>query len=73
MRGILYDRIKRGVLLTSVGAAFLIPVASAQACPAPQAPAWGFWSHILQVVHGAPAQHAGGSPSGGNITGHRIG
>jgi hypothetical protein len=67
MRGILYDRIKRGVLLTSVGAAFLVPVAAAQASQS-SAPAYGYWSHgpVSKTQHGA-------QPSGGKVTGHRIG
>jgi hypothetical protein len=66
MRGIAYGKIKRGLLLASVGvaslpAAFLVPVTSAQACPPAHAPAWGYWSH------------GPGSQSGGSVTGHRIG
>jgi hypothetical protein len=69
MRGIAYRRIKRGVLLASVGlasvpAAFLVPVTSAQASPSAHAPAWGYWSHGVAW---------GGSKSGGSVTGHRIG
>jgi hypothetical protein len=69
MREIAYGRIRRGVLLASVGvaslpAAFLVPVTSAQACPPAHARAWGYWSHGVSW---------GGSQSGGSVTGHRIG
>jgi hypothetical protein len=67
MRGIAYERIKRGVLLASVGATFLAPAAAAQACPPPWAPAWGYWQHGPGTV-----QHGNGH-SAGTITGHRIG
>jgi hypothetical protein len=68
MRVIGYDRIKRGALLVSVGAAFLAPAATAQACPPAHAPAWGYWSHGVQA-----AQNSQGKHSAGSITGHKIG
>jgi hypothetical protein len=68
MRMIGYDRIKRGALLVSVGAAFLAPAATAQACPPAHAPAWGYWSHGVTAAHGAESRHSGGS-----VAGHKIG
>ena len=73
MRAIAYDRVKRGVLLVSVGATFLLPAAAAQACPRAWAPAHGYWSRGF-AVHDAQSQNSGnGAGSAGAITGHRIG
>jgi hypothetical protein len=67
MRGIGYDRIKRGVLVASTGAAFLLPAAAAQATPPAWAPAYGYRDNVAktQGVHGGQAA--------GKITGHKIG
>ena len=61
MRGIGYERIKRGVLLASVGATFLAPAAAAQACPPPWAPAWGYWQHGPGIVQHGNGPHSAGT------------
>ena len=79
MRGIGYDRIKRGVLLATLGASFLIPAAAAQASPPAWAPAYGYWAHAgwrgQGVEQGAQGGHSGrqGGRRGAKIAGHKIG
>jgi hypothetical protein len=78
MREIAYDRVKRGVLLASVGAAFLLPATAAQATPPAWAPAGGYWCYSAATGQSGDGQSgdgqgAGGQQSGGHITGHKIG
>jgi hypothetical protein len=74
MRGIGYERIKRGVLVASVGASFLLPVTAAQASPPAWAPAPGYWTYGAGGQSGSTGQSGDrGGRSGAKISGHKIG
>ncbi len=70
MREIACERIKRAVLLGSVGAAMLVPATAAQASSTSHASAPSSGTRVVQGSHGS---HTSPSGSGGLNIGHRIG